>query len=197
MGSASPDIATLLLLATAGLMTPKLQPLQKKVDPQKCMGNWYVQWGIPAVPALERGGCNGLEEYTYDEQTGKVQVRYTFNQKAPDGPINESFQVGRVKPGDAYGTTWQTKVRFGSCIVPYTLPYYILECAEDYSYLTATGPVFTAPGGSWLYVMTREKVVDDASLEPRFAALRQMGVDLELGARMTQTPAVSPVVVKK
>ena len=60
------------------------------------MGDWYVQYGIPAVGLLENGGHNGRERYHWDESTQRVSVTYTFNEKSFSGRVNESTQIGRV-----------------------------------------------------------------------------------------------------
>ena len=43
-----------------------LQATNVNVDPQRCMGTWYVQRAIPALAALENGAHNGCEEYVWD-----------------------------------------------------------------------------------------------------------------------------------
>lgn len=160
---------------------PDIKPLEKQIDPKKCMGKWYVQYGIFAAPFLENGAHNGLENYEWDEAKQQVKVTYTFNEKSFDGKVNKSGQKGRVAPGSKFGTHWNTKPVIGCFTFPVWLDYYIVDVPDDYSYLTAC-----APGAWWCYIMTREKVVDDATLEPRIALLEKMGVDRKKLVRVPQ-----------
>ena len=138
---------------------PKFEPLAKKIDTQKCMGDWYVQSGV-AVLGSEKKGHNHLEQYAWDATTERVAVSYSFNELTPTGKVNASTQIGRVKPGDANGTHWQVKPLIGWFRVPVWLDYYIVDVdTENYSWIIAA-----APSGWWIYIMTREKVVGDAAM---------------------------------
>lgn len=156
--------------------------LDSKIDPKRCMGTWYVQYAIPAAAFIEKGAHNGTEQYTFDDKQGSVSVTYTFNEGSFDGPINRSMQRGRVSPKSTNGTIWNVKPIIGPCIFPVWLDYLIIDLdTAAYSYMTAS-----APGGWWLYVMTREQEVTDATLEPRLEVLRKFGFDCNLLTRMPQ-----------
>ena len=118
-----------------------------------------------------------------DKATGRVTVTYTFNAGSFDGKISKTGQRGRVAPNDANGTHWQVKPIIGCCTVPFWLEYYIVDVADDYSYLSCVGPAF---GSYWCYIMTRKQEVDDASLAPRVAALAEIGVDTSKLIRIPQ-----------
>ena len=161
---------------------PTIAPLDVKIDPVKCMGEWYVQYGIPAAPFLENGGHNGLEFYEWNEQKQRVSVTYTFNEKSFAGKVSKSGQIGRVAPGDTNGTHWQTKPVIGCFTFPVWLTYYIVDIdPENYDWLTAS-----APGAWWLYIMTRKKVLTDAELQPRLDVVEKLGVDMSKLQRMPQ-----------
>ena len=144
------------------------------------MGDWYVQRFVPASNWLEGPAHNSKENYTYDYQTGRVKVTYTFNKSSFDGPVVTTYQEGRVRTddNDGFGTAWAVRPYLGFLYcpfyLPFELPYNIIDIdAVHYSFLTCS-----AHNGSWMYVMTREQEVDDAFLAPRLAKLVAMGVDM-------------------
>ena len=52
----------------------KVAPLDRKIDPMKLMGNWYVQLAIPTP--FDRTAHNGLEQYSWDDAKKRVSVKY-------------------------------------------------------------------------------------------------------------------------
>jgi hypothetical protein len=45
---------------------PSITPLNLKIDPMKCMGNWFVQVAVPTP--FDRNATNGLEEVQLNTQ---------------------------------------------------------------------------------------------------------------------------------
>mmetsp|Transcript_12913 Transcript_12913/g.27899 ORF Transcript_12913/g.27899 Transcript_12913/m.27899 type:complete len:163 (-) Transcript_12913:937-1425(-) len=153
---------------------PKLKPLDVKIDPIRCMGDWYVQRQIPAVSAFEKDVHNGKESYTWDELKEKVTVKYTFNRGSHDAPVTTVYQKGWVKSNA--GTEWRVAPWLGFFYLPFSLPYYIIDIdTNDYSYMTAAGPSIK---GNWLYVMTREKVVEESKIQKMLEVVEKNGFDL-------------------
>ena len=163
---------------------PKFEPAAKKIDPMRCMGDWYVQSGV-AILGAERTGFNHLEQYEWDAANSRVNVAYSFNEMSPTGKVNASTQIGRVKPGDDNGTHWQVKPLIGCIRVPVWLDYYIVDVdTENYEWIVAA-----APSGWWIYIMTRTKCVDDAVLAPHHELLRSKGVNMAKVTRFNQSGA--------
>jgi len=101
------------------------------------MGNWYVHRSIPTP--LDSNVFNGLEEYTWNEEAQRVQVKYTYNAGSLDGPAGVVYQRGWVKD-KKLGTTWGVSPKIGPFHLPFTLPYYILDIdTKDYSYIVCAG----------------------------------------------------------
>mmetsp|Transcript_12911 Transcript_12911/g.27896 ORF Transcript_12911/g.27896 Transcript_12911/m.27896 type:complete len:94 (-) Transcript_12911:937-1218(-) len=64
----------------------------------------------------------------------------------------------------------------GFFYLPFSLPYYIIDIdTNDYSYMTAAGPSIK---GNWLYVMTREKVVEESKIQKMLEVVEKNGFDL-------------------
>jgi apolipoprotein D and lipocalin family protein len=166
----------------------KVVPAQIKIDPLRCMGDWFVQRLIPASNWLEGPAHNGMERYEHDPANDRVKVTYTFNKGAPDGPVVKTYQRGYVrKDKGGYGTEWAVRPYLGMVGLPFHLPfslsYYILDVDPD-SYMTAS-----APDGSWMYLITRQQVVDEAFLAPKLEKLVSLGFDKSKIKTMPQQPA--------
>mmetsp|Transcript_114744 Transcript_114744/g.307650 ORF Transcript_114744/g.307650 Transcript_114744/m.307650 type:complete len:174 (+) Transcript_114744:1274-1795(+) len=161
-------------------------PLERKIDPLRCMGNWYVQVSIPTP--FDRGAANGLEQYEWDEERQRVMVKYTFNSGSFEGKTREVAQVGRVHPESEHGTTWQVAPWLGLFYLPFWLDYIVIDIDDrDYSYMVCSSP---STGGlaPWMYIMTRQKVVEDDYLKPMQATAVKAGWDAAKMERMPQQP---------
>jgi lipocalin len=70
--------------------------------------------------------------------------------------------------------------------LPTWLDYYIIGIdAEEYSYMVACSPTTTGMA-PWMYIMTREKVVDDEFLEPLKKIAADAGWDADKFERVQQ-----------
>jgi lipocalin len=150
----------------------KITPLQTRIDPMRCMGNWYVHRSIPTP--LDSNVCNGLEQYTWNEAKQRVEVQYTYNSGALDGPLSTVFQHGWVTDKEL-GTTWGVSPKIGPFFVPFKLPYYILDVdMKEYSYIVCAGTP-----GPWAYVMTRTpKPPAEDEVKAWLGLLEQAGLDV-------------------
>ena len=79
------SLASLSACATNDL--PPLEALDRKVDLERFMGDWYVIGSIPVtIPFFsEEGAHNGVESYRLTED-GVIETTYTFREGAFDGP---------------------------------------------------------------------------------------------------------------
>eukprot|EP00622_Pseudochattonella_farcimen_P007686 FR743730.1.p1 GENE.FR743730.1~~FR743730.1.p1 ORF type:complete len:172 (+),score=23.54 FR743730.1:57-572(+) len=166
-------------------MSTAVAALSRKIDVLRCMGDWYVQVAIPT--AFDQNAHNGLEQYTWDEKKQRVKVRYTYNDKSPDGPVKEVLQIGRCNPSDENGTRWQVAPWVGISYLPFWLGYNIIGVDDDYTYLVASSPSTTG-SFAWLYIMTREKVVTDEYLAPLIDLSSKAGWDMSKSQRVPQLP---------
>jgi apolipoprotein D and lipocalin family protein len=151
---------------------PTVQPCNKTLEFSKCLGEWFVQRSVPT--ALDRNAFNGLELYT-DDGKGGMNVKYTYNTKGFDGPQTTVYQKGGFKNKE--GTVWGVRPKIGCFYLPFTLGYVVLDMADDYSWMIASSPSTTG-AMSWLYIMTRTRVVDDAYLKPLLSKAEAAGWDM-------------------
>ena len=163
-------------------------PARMKIDPLRCMGDWYVQRLVPASNWLEGTAHNGKERYTYDEKTGSVQVKYTFNKGGFHGPVVTTYQQGRVRTEnkERFGTSWAVRPYLGFLYIPFYLPFELQYNIIDIDPVDYKFIVCSAPNGSWMYVMTREQEVDDAFLAPALTKLAAVGFDMSKVRKMQQ-----------
>lgn len=115
-------------------------------------------------------------------------MTFTFD-KGAGTKTNTVYQHGWVDKNNPNGTDWLVSPRLGFFYLPFKLGYKVLDIdADQYSWMVASSP--SSKGmASWLYIMTREKVVSDASLEPMRAAAINAGWDLSKAERVPQDPA--------
>mmetsp|Transcript_3037 Transcript_3037/g.7559 ORF Transcript_3037/g.7559 Transcript_3037/m.7559 type:complete len:164 (+) Transcript_3037:26-517(+) len=158
-------------------------PLDRLIDPLRCMGKWYVQAAIPTP--FDRHAHNGVEEYTWDPASERVAVTYTYRSKAFDGKETTIYQTGRISPKSTNRTVWQVAPWLGLFYLPVWLDYVILDVPHDYSHLVCSSPKTTGRG-AWMYIMTREKLVSDEALAPLKAIAEKAGWDMSACVRVPQ-----------
>lgn len=160
-----------------------IAPLDRKIDPLSAMGEWYVQVAVPTP--FDKTAHNALELYEWDDRRQRVRVTYTFNAGSPSGKQKTVGQIGRVNPRNENGTLWQVAPSLGCCYLCCWLDYVILAY-DSGSHMVCCSPS-TGGMAPWMYVMTREQIVDDDCLEPLRTAAADAGWDR---ARMVRVPQV-------
>jgi apolipoprotein D and lipocalin family protein len=86
-----------LLPACATSDVPPLEAMDRKVDLERFMGDWYVIGFIPIeFPFFsEAGAHNGVESYRLTDE-GVIETTYTFRDGAFDGPEKRYTPKGWV-----------------------------------------------------------------------------------------------------
>ena len=107
------------------------------------MGDWYVLAG--RFTFLEKNVHNGLERYTWNEAKQRVDIDFTYNKGALNGPKKSIPQKGWIFD-KATNAHWKV-----SPLWPFKFDYLIVALAEDYSW-TAIG----VPDQKLLWIMARD-----------------------------------------
>ena len=135
---------------------PALQAMKRKIDPDKLMGNWYVQGVIPTP--FETDASNCLENYSWTNKEKKeLKVVFKYVQKKKDQVM---YQDGYVYNKET-GAEWRVRPRFfgGAIPIPMWLPFLILDCPSedkpDYPM------VIGYPDRSYLWIMSRATNMDE------------------------------------
>lgn len=158
-----------------------ITPLDRKIDPMSAMGSWYVQVAVPTP--FDKTAHNGHELYEWDDRQQRVRVTYTYNDGSFSGKKKTIGQIGRVHPRSENGTLWQVAPSLGCCYLCCWLDYVILDFDAG-SHLVCCSPS-TGGMAPWMYVMTREQIVDEEFLEPLRTVAADAGWDR---AKMIRVP---------
>lgn len=161
----------------------RLKPLDRPIDLQRFMGQWYVISHIPTF--IDKNTVNGVEKYTWDEEKQLVNVEFTYM----DAERTKTSSVEQTaKMVNAQNTEWKLRVKLGP--LPLSLAYIIVQCAEDYSTC-----IVGDPGRSLLYIMARSPSVEAGALEELKNAAESAGYARKLIKDVPQiwdTPAPAP-----
>lgn len=137
----------------------------KKIDIKRFMGNWYVLAG--RFTFLEVDVHNGLEIYTWNEEKNRIDVDFSFNKGALDGPKKSYPQKAWIFNKDT-NAHWKV-----SPFWPLKFDYLILEIDENYSW-TAIG----VPDQKYLWIMARDWKNADKVMEDALFILKAKGYDI-------------------
>lgn len=132
-----------------GSKAEPLKAMGKKLDMNQffAQGKWYVMANKPTP--FEKGAHNASDAYEWvDEKKGKLKVTFQYNDKSFDGPLKTMYQKGTI-----YNKETQAEWRVAPIVLgmkmPVSLPYIIIECADDYHYC-----VVGYPDRSYLWILS-------------------------------------------
>ena len=143
------------------------QPV-KYVDLEKFMGKWYVIAFTPTF--VDEGAENCIETYRLSED-GNIEIEYTFS---IDGEFESHLQTGIVQP-EPSNAKWRLKYNW---LLSFDY-YLIVEIDPEYEYT-----VIGVPDRSFVWVMSREKKMDEKLLVEILTRLKERGYDMEKIERM-------------
>ena len=101
------------LLRRADLSLP-LKPAATPVSTQAFMGQWHVLAVIPTP--FEIGASNGVENYTYDERRGEINVLFEYAGRGGRGPTKVK-QKARVTNAPI-NSQWAINPQVRPCTAP-------------------------------------------------------------------------------
>lgn len=175
------------LLALAGCTgsgLPPVQPLDRPVDLQRFMGDWYVIAFIPIdLPFLsEKDAHNGVESYALAPD-GQILTTYTYRDGAFDGPQRRMTPRARVA-NPPLNSAWKMKF---SWFLP-AGDFLIIDLAEDYS-----RTIISVPDRRWVWLMARTPVIPEADYQAMLDYLARAGFEVQAIRRVPQSwPTAAP-----
>jgi apolipoprotein D and lipocalin family protein len=166
-----------LLLALGALLgmsgcsttaTPPLTGLQRPVDLQRFMGDWYVIAFKPIdLPFIsEAGAHNAVESYRLAAD-GTIETTYTFRDGGFAGPAKRMTPRGRVA-NPPLNSEWKMKFFW-------FLPagdYLVTWLDENYQ-----RTIIAVPDRRWVWLMARTPQLSDSDYSELVAAAREAGFD--------------------
>jgi apolipoprotein D and lipocalin family protein len=151
--------ATALLLAGCCRLPPP--PTVEELDLARFMGTWYE---IEALPKWFQKGCQGTEAHY--EQTGDATFTITNRcWKGEDGCTLSEAKARGWQPSTEF--PGRLKVRF---YWPFTADYWIFQLDPSYQWA-----LVGSPDRSGLWILSRERFLDEVTLERLKAWSREQG----------------------
>ena len=169
----------LLALLTGACATndmPPLQAIDKPVDLERFMGDWYVIASIPIDLwlASEAGAHNGVETYTLRDD-GKIATTYTFRQDSFDGEEKRFTPVAWVHNKE---TNAEWRMQF---LWPFRSAYLIAYLDDDYQ-----RTIIGVPNRNYVWIMSRDAQLSDGEYQKLTDIVADLGYDISLLQRVPQ-----------
>lgn len=134
-------LAVLLLITLTSLSADKNTPVAK-IELKKYAGTWYSLYSIPTI--FDKGSRETITRYTLNNE-GYYDVLTTY--KKPGDETTYS-RKSKMFPSEK-GINGELKAQF---IWPIKVDYWIIELADDYSYV-----VVGHPERKFLFIMSRSQ----------------------------------------
>ena len=165
-----------LLDACATNDVPPLEAMDRKVDLERFMGDWYVIGFIPiTLPFFgEEGAHNGVESYRLTE-SGLIETTYTFRDGAFDGPEKRMTPKGWVYDEE---TNAEWRMQF---LWPFKAAYLILYLDQDYQ-----RTIIGVPDRSHVWIMSRDSQVSEVVYQRMLNYAANLGFEIEKVRRVPQ-----------
>ena len=182
LGSTRPPkwLAALLCLAIVGGCaspnTPPLVAMDRKVDLERFMGDWYVIGFIPVtIPFFsEEGAHNAVESYRLTDE-GIIETTYTFREGAFDGPEKSMTPKGWVHNHD---TNAEWRMQF---LWPFEAAYLIVYLDQDYR-----RTIIGVPNRKYLWIMSRDPELSNSDYQELLDYAAHIGYDSHEVQRVPQ-----------
>lgn len=171
---------TLLAVSTAIFLqgcssTKKDLPVQNtvpNVDLPRFMGRWYVIANIPTI--FEKGAFNAIENYTWNEKKNRIDVDFTFNKDAFDGPLKSMPQKAFIYNQDTKAE-WRIQPWW-----PLKFAYLVVDLAPDYS-----DTIIGVPSREYVWIMARTPQIYEKRYQELVSKVQSLGYDI---AKLQKVP---------
>ena len=144
----------------------------ERIDLERYMGDWYVQGHIPTFP--EKGAVNSIESYRLMED-GTIAVENSFHFADPQKKPRKLTARARIKDTE---TNAEWRIRF---FWPVSFPFLVEYLDRDY-----TKTIIGLPGKQFVWIMSRERVMQDADYNRMVEMIRSDGYDISKLRRVPQ-----------
>ena len=145
-------------------------PLEKnapvtKVDMKKYAGTWYSLYSIPTI--FDNGSRETTTKYTLNTD-GYYDVITTYKKVNDEKVYSRSSRIFTADEGN----DGKLKAQF---IWPIKVDYWIIELADDYSYV-----VVGHPDRKFLFIMSRNKKISQKAHDEIVARCKAKGYDVAM-----------------
>ena len=155
---------------------PPLTALERPIELERFMGDWYVLGSIPiALPfADESGAHNAVESYRLTE-SGVIETTYTFRDGAFDGPLTQ-FTPRAWVFDEATNAEWRMQF-----VWPFRSAYLIAYLDDDY-----TETIVGVPDRSFVWILARDPSLPEVAYQRLVGRAEAMGYDVTRIRRVPQ-----------
>jgi apolipoprotein D and lipocalin family protein len=166
-----------LLMGCATPRVPPLEAIDRKVDLERFMGDWYVIGFIPiSLPFFsEAGAHNGVESYRLTD-AGIIETTYTFRDGAFDGPEKRFTPKGWVHDRE---TNAEWRMQF---LWPFRAAYLIVYLDPDYQ-----RTIIGVPDRGNVWIMSRDPELSEAEYQQLLGTAAGLGYDVAKVKRVPQS----------
>ena len=175
--------ARILILAPIVILTgcattdmQSLKAIEKPINLERFMGDWYVIASIPIDMwiASEAGAHNGVETYQLRDD-GKIATTYTFRQNSFDGP-QKTFTPLAWVANKQTNAEWRMQFMW-----PFRSAYLIAYLDENYQ-----NTIIGVPNRAYVWIMSRSPEVSDTKYRRLIEQTEALGYDASLIQRVPQ-----------
>jgi apolipoprotein D and lipocalin family protein len=172
-------VVLLTLAVLSGCATnqmPPLQALDRRVELERFMGDWYVIGFIPiTIPFFsEEGAHNGVESYRLTDE-GVIETTYTFREGSFDGPERRFTPKGWVHDEE---TNAEWRMQF---LWPFKSAYLIVYLDQGYQ-----KTIIGVPDRKHVWIMSRDPDLSDADYREMLDHVARIGYDVDDLQRVPQ-----------
>ena len=151
--------------SSSNAMHPEpLRAIDRRVDLQRFMGDWYVIAHIPAF--IEDEAHNAVESYQLDKD-GSIATTYVFNNGSLDGPLKTYRPTGFIYNRE---TNAEWRMQF---LWPFKSAYLIAYLDEEYQ-----TTIIGVPDRDLVWIMARSKTLPEARYQELVKWLVDNGHDI-------------------
>ncbi len=183
VGLCLPGLNRLVVLLTLAVLSgcatnqmPPLQALDRRVELERFMGDWYVIGFIPiTIPFFsEEGAHNGVESYRLTDE-GVIETTYTFREGSFDGPERRFTPKGWVHDEE---TNAEWRMQF---LWPFKSAYLIVYLDQGYQ-----KTIIGVPDRKHVWIMSRDPDLSDADYREMLDHVARIGYDVDDVQRVPQ-----------
>ncbi len=138
--------------------------IEKAVDINRFMGDWYVIANIPTF--IEKGAHNAIESYKLNSD-GSIATKFSFNQDSFNGEKKEYHPTGYVYD-EKSNAIWGMQF-----IWPFKSDYRIVYLDKDYNH-TIIGRIKR----DYVWIMARNPTIPEDEYKKMVQIIEQEGYDI-------------------
>jgi apolipoprotein D and lipocalin family protein len=146
---------------------PSYDKTVSSLEIERYMGKWYVIASRPTI--FEVNAYNATETYSFNKDTGKIDVDFQYNKGALDGAVKSVPQSAHV-----FNTATNAHWKIGVWFLPFDLDYLIIALDQDYQW-TVVG----VPNQKYIWVMSRVPTMSESQLEEILTAVHRNGYNVD------------------